>query len=77
MAKQLENLKKQLGEEDSSALGEICITVLQLVAPPPLVEELKNKMQSSGMPWPGDEGEQRWEQAWMSIKKVSFLFPSN
>lgn len=34
------------------------------------VEELKDKMQSSEMPWPGDEGEQRWEQAWMAIKKV-------
>lgn len=30
-------------------------------------------MKSSGMPWPGDEGEQRWEQAWMAIKKVSFI----
>lgn len=28
-------------------------------------------MQSSGMPWPGDEGAERWEQAWMAIKKVS------
>ncbi|KHN19640.1 Alpha-glucan water dikinase, chloroplastic [Glycine soja] len=27
-------------------------------------------MKSSGMPWPGDEGEQRWEQAWIAIKKV-------
>lgn len=34
------------------------------------VQELKTKMKSSGMPWPGDEGEQRWEQAWMAIKKV-------
>lgn len=69
VAKQLENLKKKLGG-DFSVLGEIRKTVLQLVAPPPLVQELKNKMQISGMPWPGDEGEQRWEQAWMSIKKV-------
>lgn len=23
------------------------------------------------MPWPGDEGEQRWQQAWTAIKKVS------
>lgn len=37
------------------------------------VQELKDKMKSSGMPWPGDEGEQRWEQAWMAIKKVSFI----
>jgi len=27
-------------------------------------------MLGSGMPWPGDEGDQRWEQAWMAIKKV-------
>ncbi|KAJ0804864.1 putative alpha-glucan, water dikinase [Helianthus annuus] len=25
-------------------------------------------MQSSGMPWPGDEGRHRWEQAWIAIK---------
>ena len=31
-------------------------------------------MQGSGMPWPGDEGEQRWRQAWMAIKKVGLLF---
>lgn len=36
------------------------------------VQELKSKMQSSGMPWPGDEGDQRWDQAWMAIKKVNF-----
>lgn len=27
-------------------------------------------MKSSGMPWPGDDGENRWEQAWTAIKKV-------
>ncbi|MCI38475.1 alpha-glucan water dikinase chloroplastic-like, partial [Trifolium medium] len=26
-------------------------------------------MKGSGMPWPGDEGEQRWGQAWKAIKK--------
>ncbi|XP_042059762.1 alpha-glucan water dikinase, chloroplastic-like [Salvia splendens] len=34
------------------------------------IKELKEKMQSSGMPWPGVEGAERWEQAWMAIKKV-------
>lgn len=34
------------------------------------VKELKDTMLSSGMPWPGDEGEKRWEQAWTAIKKV-------
>lgn len=38
----------------------------------PQVKELKEKMLGSGMPWPGDEGDQRWEQAWMAIKKVFF-----
>ncbi|XVE85121.1 hypothetical protein DITRI_Ditri17bG0066500 [Diplodiscus trichospermus] len=67
--KKLQILKKKLGG-DFGALGEIRQTVLHLAAPPQLVQELKTKMQSSGMPWPGDEGEQRWEQAWTAIKKV-------
>ena len=37
------------------------------------VQELEDKMKISGMPWPDDEGEQRWEQAWMAIKKVSSI----
>ncbi|KAE8663857.1 Alpha-glucan water dikinase [Hibiscus syriacus] len=51
-------LKKKLGEEDVDALGEIRRIILLLASPPELVKELKTKMQSSGMPWPGDEGEQ-------------------
>ncbi|XP_052204850.1 alpha-glucan water dikinase, chloroplastic [Diospyros lotus] len=66
----LQFLKKKLGKGDFSALRQIRETVLELAAPSQLVQELKNKMQSSGMPWPGDEGQQRWEQAWMAIKKV-------
>ena len=27
-------------------------------------------MQTAKLPWPGDEGEKRWQQAWMAIKKV-------
>ncbi|XP_038994051.1 alpha-glucan water dikinase, chloroplastic-like [Hibiscus syriacus] len=64
----LQILKKKLG--DFGVLEEIRKTVLQLRAPPQLVQELKTKMQNSGMPWPGDESEQRWEQAWTAIKKV-------
>ncbi|EEF34459.1 alpha-glucan water dikinase, chloroplastic [Ricinus communis] len=70
VAKKLELLKKKLGEGDFSVLGKIRETVLGLAAPQQLVQELKTSMQSSGMPWPGDEGEQRWQQAWMAIKKV-------
>ncbi|KAH1239080.1 Alpha-glucan water dikinase, chloroplastic [Glycine max] len=70
VAERVNNLKKKLIEGDFSVLKEIRETVLQLNAPSHLVEELKTKMKSSGMPWPGDEGEQRWEQAWIAIKKV-------
>ncbi|KAJ9563988.1 hypothetical protein OSB04_009148 [Centaurea solstitialis] len=70
VAEKLKILNKQLGDGGSDVLGEIRKTVLDLAPPPQLVQELKTEMQSSGMPWPGDEGEQRWEQAWMAIKKV-------
>ncbi|XP_019421636.1 PREDICTED: alpha-glucan water dikinase 1, chloroplastic-like isoform X3 [Lupinus angustifolius] len=70
IAEKVNVLKKKLTEGDFSALKEIRETVLQLNAPSQLVEELKVKMKSSGMPWPGDDGEQRWEQAWKAIKKV-------
>ncbi|CAN0893175.1 Alpha-glucan water dikinase, chloroplastic [Linum grandiflorum] len=68
--KKLQLLKEKLDGGEFAVLGEIRETVLDLVPPPELVAELKSKMQSSGMPWPGDEGEKRWEQAWMAIKKV-------
>ncbi|KAF3431222.1 hypothetical protein FNV43_RR25952 [Rhamnella rubrinervis] len=70
VAKNLEILKRKLKEEDFGYLKEIRETVLHLAAPRQLVQELRTKMQGSGMPWPGDEGEQRWKQAWMAIKKV-------
>ncbi|CAG7899970.1 unnamed protein product [Brassica rapa] len=70
VSEKLQVLKKSLDEGNQAALGEIRKTVLGLVAPAELVEELKSTMKSSDMPWPGDEGEQRWEQAWSAIKKV-------
>ncbi|XP_031122009.1 alpha-glucan water dikinase, chloroplastic-like isoform X1 [Ipomoea triloba] len=70
VATKLQVLKKRLSEGEFSILGEIRKTVLELSAPSQLVKELKDKMKSSGMPWPGDESPKRWEQAWMAIKKV-------
>ncbi|KAJ8548378.1 hypothetical protein K7X08_030847 [Anisodus acutangulus] len=70
VAEELQILTNKLSEGEFSALGEIRRTVLDLSAPAQLVKELKEKMQGSGMPWPGDEGPKRWEQAWMAIKKV-------
>lgn len=54
-------------------LGRFCanlyvLTLLRTCVPTFFqIYELKNKMRSSGMPWPGDEG---WNLAWRSIKKV-------
>ncbi|XP_021304642.1 alpha-glucan water dikinase, chloroplastic isoform X2 [Sorghum bicolor] len=70
VAQTIEKLKIRLAQEDFSALGEIRKAVLNLTAPMQLVNELKERMLGSGMPWPGDEGNRRWEQAWMAIKKV-------
>ncbi|KAF0917364.1 hypothetical protein E2562_017822 [Oryza meyeriana var. granulata] len=70
VAQNIQMLKGKLAQDDFSALGEIRKTVLNLTAPTQLIKELKEKMLGSGMPWPGDECEQRWEQAWTAIKKV-------
>ncbi|KAF5755016.1 putative alpha-glucan, water dikinase [Helianthus annuus] len=69
------SFEKVLSDEFSQfdALEEIRKTVLEIVAPPQLVQELKEKMQSSGMPWPGDEGRHRWEQAWIALKFMNFF----
>nr|GFD22951.1 alpha-glucan water dikinase 1, chloroplastic-like isoform X1 [Tanacetum cinerariifolium] len=44
----LQILKEKLAAGDFGVLEEIRKTVLEVVAPPQLVQELKNKMQSSG-----------------------------
>ncbi|GKB47356.1 alpha-glucan water dikinase [Tanacetum coccineum] len=74
----LQILKEKLASGDFGVLEEIRKTIFRSCCTTPAgkfraifqVQELKNKMQSSGMPWPGDEGQQRWEQAWTAIKKV-------
>ncbi|KAJ0085762.1 hypothetical protein Patl1_08692 [Pistacia atlantica] len=55
---------------DLSKLQAIQEAVLQMSAPPSLIHELRSKMRSAGMPWPGDQGEERWNLAWQAIKKV-------
>ncbi|XP_047318795.1 alpha-glucan water dikinase, chloroplastic [Impatiens glandulifera] len=70
VSEKLQVLKKKLYGGDINVLGEIRKTVLELAAPEKLVTELKLKMQSAGMPWPGDESQERWKQAWTAIKKV-------
>ncbi|KAL0927957.1 hypothetical protein M5K25_002185 [Dendrobium thyrsiflorum] len=70
VAHNMNALKRKLADGDYNALGEIRRAVLQLAPSSQLITELKEKMKISGMPWPGDESEHRWEQAWMAIKKV-------
>lgn len=70
VASKLQMLKEKLVLGEFGALVEIREIILQLAAPRVLVQELKEKMEGSGMPWPGDEGENRWEQAWLAIKRV-------
>ncbi|KAL8137845.1 hypothetical protein V2J09_003846 [Rumex salicifolius] len=70
VAEKLKSLKENLGQKDVGALEKIRRTILELAAPSKLEVELKEKMKSSGMPWPGDEGDKRWDQAWMAIKRV-------
>ncbi|XP_008219224.1 PREDICTED: alpha-glucan water dikinase 2 isoform X1 [Prunus mume] len=55
---------------DLSKLQSIQETILRMNAPISLTHELKSKMRSSGIPWPGDEGDERWNHAWQAIKKV-------
>ncbi|KAI5078481.1 hypothetical protein GOP47_0006152 [Adiantum capillus-veneris] len=70
VALEIKTLEASLKKGDLSKLPEIREAVLGLKAPEKLVEDLKLVMKESNMPWPGDEGEQRWEQAWTAIKKV-------
>ncbi|GLJ13650.1 hypothetical protein SUGI_0217250 [Cryptomeria japonica] len=70
VADKITALKNLVAKGDLSKLCDIRQTVLQLKAPLHLMNGLKTKMQGSKMPWPGNEGEQRWQKAWMAIKKV-------
>eukprot|EP00252_Welwitschia_mirabilis_P003710 TRINITY_DN1376_c0_g2_i2.p1 TRINITY_DN1376_c0_g2~~TRINITY_DN1376_c0_g2_i2.p1 ORF type:complete len:1219 (-),score=310.92 TRINITY_DN1376_c0_g2_i2:176-3832(-) len=70
VAEKIASLENLVTEGDISKLHDIRDIVLELNAPPQLVAELKNTMISANMPWPGDDGEERWRQAWKAIKKV-------
>ncbi|KAF7137206.1 hypothetical protein RHSIM_Rhsim07G0213400 [Rhododendron simsii] len=70
LASKISSFSKLVDDGDLSKLKAIQETVLQMKAPLRLTNELKNKMKTSRIPWPGDEGEERWNQAWLAIKKV-------
>lgn len=62
VANKITALNNFVAKGDFSKLGDIRETVLQLRAPLKLINGLKTKMQNAKMPWPGDEGEKRWQQ---------------
>ncbi|KAK2659965.1 hypothetical protein Ddye_006498 [Dipteronia dyeriana] len=70
IANKISHSYKLVQSGDLSKLQAIKEAVLQMSAPSSLTYELKSKMRSSGIPWPGDEGERRWNLAWRAIKKV-------
>jgi alpha-glucan,water dikinase len=71
VAAEVAALSAALREGQHDKLPELRKTVLKLQAPDALVDELRTVFNTAGLPWPGDEGEKRWEQAWLAIKKVS------
>lgn len=70
IANKITLLRKFVHGGDVSKLQEIKGAILQMNAPLSLTTELMSKMKSARMPWPGDEGESRWNRAWQAIKKV-------
>ncbi|XVF36561.1 hypothetical protein REPUB_Repub19eG0068200 [Reevesia pubescens] len=70
IASKITFLRKFVHGGDVSKLQEIKGAILQMNAPLSLITELKSKMKTARMPWPGDEGEGRWKRAWQAIKKV-------
>ncbi|CAI5512548.1 unnamed protein product [Closterium sp. Naga37s-1] len=70
VAAEIKALSTDLEKGDVSMLPNIRRAVLGLKAPPQLVSDLKEAMKRSNMPWPGDEGEGRWEKAWGAITRV-------
>ncbi|XP_058080446.1 alpha-glucan water dikinase 2-like isoform X2 [Magnolia sinica] len=70
LANRISSFVKLVSGGDLSKLQTIQETILRMSPPSQLINELKSKMKSSRIPWPGDEGEARWNQAWLAIKKV-------
>ncbi|XVF64923.1 hypothetical protein PTKIN_Ptkin09bG0205500 [Pterospermum kingtungense] len=74
VANKISYLCKFVRGGDLSKLQEIKGAILQMSAPLSLTTELMGKMKSARIPWSGDEGEGRWNRAWLAIKKVSRFY---
>ncbi|KAI9097467.1 hypothetical protein K1719_025238 [Acacia pycnantha] len=70
VADSIHSLFQLIDHGDHSKLRAIQEAILKMHAPPYLTNELKHKMRSSRLTWPGDEGDKMWSCAWQAIKKV-------
>nr|XP_009417659.1 PREDICTED: alpha-glucan water dikinase 2 isoform X1 [Musa acuminata subsp. malaccensis]XP_018674023.1 PREDICTED: alpha-glucan water dikinase 2 isoform X1 [Musa acuminata subsp. malaccensis] len=70
LAKKISLFKGLVNGGDIAKLQMIRNAILEMKAPFQLMNELKHKMKKSFLYWPGDESEERWNQAWQAIKKV-------
>ncbi|PRQ20992.1 putative alpha-glucan, water dikinase [Rosa chinensis] len=70
IAYKISSFYKCVKSGDLSKLQAIQETIVQMNAPFSLTHQLKSIMKSSRIPWPGDEGDEMWNQAWCAIKKV-------
>ncbi|XXG55807.1 hypothetical protein AAC387_Pa03g3394 [Persea americana] len=61
---------KLVNGADLAKLQAVQENIMLMKAPPQLINELMIKMKTSKIPWPGDEGEERWNKAWHAIKRV-------
>ncbi|XP_065880881.1 alpha-glucan water dikinase 2 isoform X2 [Euphorbia lathyris] len=70
VANRISSHHKSVMGGDLTKLRAIQDDIQQMSAPSTLRYELKSKIRSSRIPWPGDESEERWNHAWQAIKKV-------
>ncbi|TKY74420.1 Alpha-glucan water dikinase 2 [Spatholobus suberectus] len=70
IANKIATLCKSVHNGDLSRLKVVQEAILLMNAPPSMTYELEHKIRSSKLPWPGDEGNERWSYAWQAIKKV-------
>ncbi|KAF5194960.1 Alpha-glucan water dikinase protein [Thalictrum thalictroides] len=70
LSNKVSSFSRLVNSGDLSKLQAIQEIIFQMKPSSQLINELRSKMKSSRIPWPGDEGEERWNQGWQAIKKV-------
>ncbi|XP_019438469.1 PREDICTED: alpha-glucan water dikinase 2 isoform X2 [Lupinus angustifolius] len=70
VANKIASLCKSVRYGDLSKLKAVQEGIMEMNVPPYMIYELEQKFRSSRLPWPSDEGNEKWNLAWQSIKKV-------